>query len=66
METPHLKHTELTVSRACFGSNDFGSQTDETTAARMFDLCLERGINFFDTANSYNAARRSKPWAGRR
>lgn len=32
----------------------FGSQTDEPTARRMINLCLDRGINFFDTANSYN------------
>jgi aryl-alcohol dehydrogenase-like predicted oxidoreductase len=31
----------------------FGGQTDEPTARRMVDLCLDRGINFFDTANAY-------------
>jgi aryl-alcohol dehydrogenase-like predicted oxidoreductase len=31
----------------------FGGQTDEATARRMVDLCLDRGINFFDTANAY-------------
>ncbi len=54
MQTRTLPHTDLTVSRACFGTMTFGSQTDEPTAARMFDLCLDRGINFFDTANMYN------------
>ena len=32
----------------------FGAQTDEATALQMVDLCLDRGINFFDTANVYN------------
>ena len=32
----------------------FGSQTDEDTARRIVDRCLEAGINFFDTANVYN------------
>jgi aryl-alcohol dehydrogenase-like predicted oxidoreductase len=32
----------------------FGAQTDEATAVQMVDLCLERGINFLDTANVYN------------
>jgi aryl-alcohol dehydrogenase-like predicted oxidoreductase len=32
----------------------FGAQTDAATAGAMVDLCLERGINFFDTANLYN------------
>src|SRR6266550_2423135 len=54
METRTLKHTALTVSRACFGTMTFGSQVDEATAARMIDLCIDRGVNFFDTANIYN------------
>jgi 1-deoxyxylulose-5-phosphate synthase len=33
----------------------FGAQTDEGTAITMVDTCLERGVNFFDTANVYNA-----------
>jgi 1-deoxyxylulose-5-phosphate synthase len=53
MQTRTLSHTDLTVSRACFGAMTFGGQTDEPTAARMIDLCLDRGINFFDTANAY-------------
>ncbi len=55
METRTLSGTQLTVSRACFGAMTFGKQTDASTAARMVDLCLDRGINFFDTANVYNA-----------
>lgn len=54
MQTRLLPHTDLTVSRACFGTMPFGSQTDETTARRMVDCCLDHGINFFDTANMYN------------
>jgi aryl-alcohol dehydrogenase-like predicted oxidoreductase len=54
METRTLPHTDLTVSRACFGTMTFGSQADEAAAARMVDLCLDRGVNFFDTANMYN------------
>lgn len=54
MEQRQLKNTGLTVSRACFGVMTFGSQTDRSTAARMVDLCIDRGVNFFDTANTYN------------
>lgn len=53
MEKRQLSHTDLTVSRACFGTMTFGGQTDAATAARMIDLCIDRGINFFDTANAY-------------
>lgn len=54
METRTLSRTGLTVSRACFGAMTFGSQTDQPAAARMVDLCTDRGVNFFDTANVYN------------
>jgi 1-deoxyxylulose-5-phosphate synthase len=53
METRTLSQTGLTVSRACFGTMTFGGQVDESAAARIVDLCLERGVTFFDTANSY-------------
>jgi aryl-alcohol dehydrogenase-like predicted oxidoreductase len=54
MEKRTLPHTELTVSRVCFGTMTFGAQTDEAAAARMTDLLIDRGVNFFDTANVYN------------
>ena len=54
MEIRTLPHTDLKVSRVCFGTMTFGSQTDEPTAARMMDYCIDSGINFFDTANAYN------------
>ena len=53
MENTQLQGTGLTVSRACFGTMTFGAQTDAVTAARMVDLCLDAGIDFFDTANVY-------------
>jgi aryl-alcohol dehydrogenase-like predicted oxidoreductase len=54
METRTLPHTDLTVSRICFGTMTFGGQTSEEAAREMVDLCFDRGINFFDTANVYN------------
>src|SRR6516162_2008276 len=54
MQTRTLKHTDLTVSRACFGTMTFGAQVDEASALRIFDRALDGGINFFDTANVYN------------
>jgi aryl-alcohol dehydrogenase-like predicted oxidoreductase len=32
----------------------FGAQADEAVAERLVGMCLERGLNFFDTANIYN------------
>lgn len=57
MEQRILTGTELTVSRLCMGAMTFGGQTDETQARRMTDYCLDRGINFFDTANIYTGGR---------
>ena len=54
MEYHILAGTDLKVSRACLGTMTFGSQVDETTARRMLDRSLEAGVNFLDTANSYN------------
>ena len=52
-----LPGTELRVSRLCLGTMTFGSQVDEAGSLAMVDLALDRGINFFDTANVYNAGR---------
>ena len=54
MDTRTLGHTNLTVSRICFGTMTFGSQMDEATAHRTLDYCVDSGINFIDTANVYN------------
>ncbi len=54
MDYRTLPNTDLKVSRVSFGVMTFGSQTDEATARRMVDLCIDSGVNFFDTANVYN------------
>src|SRR5579872_1550054 len=54
MQTRLLKHTELSVSRACLGTMTFGAQCDEAMAGRMVDFSLDQGVNFIDTANVYN------------
>src|SRR5579862_5289069 len=54
MERRTLHHTDLHVSRACFGTMTFGAQADEAASIRMIDRALEAGVNFIDTANVYN------------
>src|SRR5580704_10119530 len=70
MQTLTLQHTDLQVSRACFGTMTFGSQVDEPGAIRIVDRCMELGVTFFDTANVYNAGASEvivgKALAGRR
>ncbi|WP_170145709.1 aldo/keto reductase [Rhodoplanes elegans] len=53
MDRRSLPHTDLTVSRLCFGTMTFGKPVDQPTADRMVARCLDEGIDFFDTANAY-------------
>lgn len=57
MQYTLLGRTGVTVSRLCFGTMSFGSDADEKTSGEMFAQCLDAGINFFDTANSYTNGR---------
>jgi 1-deoxyxylulose-5-phosphate synthase len=50
-----LGNTTLKISPLTLGTMTFGGQTDESTARAMVDMCLERGVNHFDTANVYTA-----------
>ena len=45
----------LKVSEICLGTMTFGHGTDQDEARRMVDMALEAGVNFFDTADAYNA-----------
>lgn len=53
MENRHLRGTGIHVSRACVGTLMFGDKMDQRQVDRVVDLALDRGCNFFDTANSY-------------
>ena len=53
MEYTNIKGTGLKVSRFCLGTMTFGDQTDEAEAKRIIDHALDRGVNFFDTADGY-------------
>jgi len=52
-----LRVSALTLGTMTFGGRDnfaaVGS-TDVTAATRQVDLCLDRGVNFIDTANVYS------------
>lgn len=55
MERRSLHHTDLTVSRFCFGTMTLGKPLDQAGTNEVIGRCLDAGINFFDTANMYNA-----------
>jgi aryl-alcohol dehydrogenase-like predicted oxidoreductase len=56
MEYRRVGRSGLKVSEMCLGTMTFGHGTDEQEARRMVDLCLDAGVNFFDTADSYGDA----------
>ncbi|RYZ11237.1 MAG: aldo/keto reductase [Comamonadaceae bacterium] len=48
-----LGRSDLQVTPICLGTMTFGEQVDESTAHRILDRALERGIDFIDTAEMY-------------
>ena len=54
MDYRQLGNTGLEVSKVCLGTMMFGGQTNEQDSTRIMHDALDRGINFFDTANMYN------------
>ncbi|NNF07031.1 MAG: aldo/keto reductase [Candidatus Eisenbacteria bacterium] len=63
MKYTKLGNTGLDVSRLCFGTMSYGSDTwqgwilDEIQAENHFRTAIEAGINFFDTADIYSKGR---------
>ncbi len=47
----------LMVSRLALGTMMFGGRADEAESARVYARAREAGVNFIDTADSYNAGR---------
>ena len=63
MEYRQLGHSGLQVPVLSFGTATFGGgneffkawgSTDQAEAKRLIDLCMDAGINFFDTADVYS------------
>jgi len=60
-----LGRTGLRVSELCFGTMTFAGEgvyrvigsTEQADADRLVGICLEAGINFFDTADVYSMGR---------
>jgi aryl-alcohol dehydrogenase-like predicted oxidoreductase len=53
MQYTRLGRTGLQVSKLCLGTMNFGPQTTEADSFKIMDRALEKGINFFDTADVY-------------
>lgn len=57
MEYVRLGQAGVKVSRVAFGCLTLGREAGEAESIRMVDLCLDHGINFFDTADFYGKGR---------
>lgn len=64
MEQRFLGRSGFKVPALGFGAGTFGGQgplfgawgnTDEAAARRIVDICLDAGVNLFDTADVYSA-----------
>ena len=53
MEYRVLGTSDLKVSNVCLGTMTFGEQNTEADGHEQMDYALDRGINFFDTAEMY-------------
>ena len=52
-----LGSSGLSVSEICLGTMMFGGPTPEADAGRIVDHAFDHGINFIDTANTYEQGR---------
>ncbi len=53
MDYTFLPHTDLKVSTICLGTMTFGNQNTQAEGLEQMDYALDRGVNFFDTAELY-------------
>ena len=53
MKYTTLPGTDIKVSKICLGTMTFGNQNTESEGFDQMDLALEKGVNFFDTAELY-------------
>ena len=53
MERRRLGRTDSDVSALCLGTMMYGDQIGQEEAWRQMDVCLNHGIDFFDTAELY-------------
>ncbi len=63
MEYRQLGRSGLKVPELCFGAGTFGSgneffkawgETSQDEARKLIDICMDAGVNFFDTADIYS------------
>ena len=53
MKYSTLPNTTIKVSEICLGTMTWGNQNTEAEAHQQMDYALNKGVNFFDTAELY-------------
>lgn len=54
MKYNKLPHTDIKVSEVCLGTMTFGQQNTQAEGHAQMDYALDKGVNFFDTAEMYS------------
>tara|TARA_B100000945_G_C20405025_1_gene609500 strand:- start:795 stop:1835 length:1041 start_codon:yes stop_codon:yes gene_type:complete len=62
MKFKHLGNTDLKVSLICLGTMTYGEQNTQEEGFEQMDYAVEKGINFFDTAELYAIPPREKTY----
>lgn len=62
MEYRRLGRTGIDVSTICLGTMTFGEQNTEAEGHQQMDMALERGVNFWDTAEMYAVPPRAETY----
>lgn len=62
MKYTTLPNTDIKVSKICLGTMTFGQQNSEAEGHAQMDYALERGVNFFDTAEMYSVPARQETY----
>jgi aryl-alcohol dehydrogenase-like predicted oxidoreductase len=62
MKYTTLPNTDIKISKICLGTMTFGEQNTEADGHAQMDYALEKGINFFDTAEMYSVPARQETY----
>jgi len=64
MKYTTLPNTDIKISKICLGTMTFGQQNSEAEGHAQMDYALEKGVNFFDTAEMYSVPARQETYGG--
>jgi aryl-alcohol dehydrogenase-like predicted oxidoreductase len=62
MKYTTLPNTDIKISKICLGTMTFGQQNSEAEGHAQMDYAVEKGVNFFDTAEMYSIPSRQETY----